>query len=109
MIDPLDKPPSLIKTIQRIQDSIYSFLKEDSKMVWKGCGVSLVDIIENCFPDKNQPVNGQQSVAMFIVEPLLGFLKGGFNTMMQQGASFCIMHILEHFIANNYHDMIEEV
>lgn len=59
MLDPIDKPPSLVKTVQRIQDSIYSFLKEDSKMVWKGCSVSLVDILESCFPDKTQPVNGQ--------------------------------------------------
>jgi hypothetical protein len=39
--DPLDKPPSLAKTVQRIQEAIYTFFKENSKLVWKGCAISL--------------------------------------------------------------------
>jgi len=39
--DPLDKPPSLAKTVQRIQEAIYTFFKENSKLVWRGCAISL--------------------------------------------------------------------
>lgn len=52
LIDPLDNPPSLIKTIKKIQDSVFSFLQENYKMVWKGCGMCLVDLIDSCFPDR---------------------------------------------------------
>jgi hypothetical protein len=49
--DPLDKPPSLVKTLQRIQDVIYTFFKENSKLVWRGCAISLEEIFKNCFTD----------------------------------------------------------
>ncbi|CDW90985.1 UNKNOWN [Stylonychia lemnae] len=107
--DPLDKPPSVVKSVIRIQDAIYAFFKENSKVVWKGCAVSLTDIFDNCFPDKTQPVQGQQSLTSFILEPLLNFHKGGNNTMMQQGASFCIMHFIEHLITQNQGDLLEQV
>ena len=54
--DPLDKPPSLVRSVLRIQEAVYTFFKENSKIVWRGCGVSLADTIDNCFPDKTQPV-----------------------------------------------------
>ena len=57
--DPLDKPMSLIKSIKRILDSVYLFLKENSDLVWKGCALTMTEIIENCFPDKGyDPVLG---------------------------------------------------
>lgn len=39
--DPMDKPPSILKTVQRMNDAIYSFFKENSKLVWRGCAISL--------------------------------------------------------------------
>jgi hypothetical protein len=69
--DPMDKPPSLIKTIQRIQDTIYSFLKENSKLVWRGCALSLQEILESCFLDRTAPVLTYQTAANFIFDPLL--------------------------------------
>jgi hypothetical protein len=54
--DPMDKPPSMIKTIQRIQETIHSFLKENSKLVWRGSALSLQEILESCFVDKTEPV-----------------------------------------------------
>jgi hypothetical protein len=79
--DPLDKPPSLIKTIQRIQDTIYTFFKENSKLVWRGCAISLQEIFESCFPDRNAPVLGYQTAANFIFDPLLGLLTAGTNKL----------------------------
>jgi hypothetical protein len=39
--DPLDKPPDVVKTVRRIQDTIYSFFKANHRLVWRGCSVSL--------------------------------------------------------------------
>jgi hypothetical protein len=70
--DPLDKPPTLVKTVLRIQESIYTFFKEKSKLVWRGCGLSLAEILDNCFPDRT--TNGYESVSNIFVDPLLKFL-----------------------------------
>ena len=43
--DPIDRPPSLVKTVTRITDSLISFLSEDSPVVWKGCALSLWEIL----------------------------------------------------------------
>eukprot|EP00347_Sterkiella_histriomuscorum_P007209 403349842 len=107
LIDPLH--PTLIRTVIKIQEAIYSFFKENSKIVWKGCAVSLADIIDNCFPDKNILINGNQSLMSFIFDPLMNYHKGGHNTMMQQGASFCIMHLIEHFQTQGCLDFLEQI
>ena len=79
--DPLDRPPSLPKTIQRIQESIYTFFKSNSRLVWRGCAISLQEIFENCFIDRAAAVLGYQSAANFIFDPLLTLLTGGSNTI----------------------------
>jgi hypothetical protein len=78
-MDPLDKPISLEKTLIRIQESIYSFFKTNSRLVWRGCAISLQEIFENCFIEKNEPVLSYRSAANFIFEPLLNLLTGGNN------------------------------
>jgi len=98
MQDPLDKPPSLPKTIQRIQETIYSFFKANSRLVWRGCAISLQEIFENCFPVKSAPVLGYQSAAHFIFDPLLSMLTAGTNPVQMQGASFCIKYLIEYFL-----------
>ncbi len=52
MIDELDRQPCIEKTIIRINDTILSFLAHNSPIVWKGCGLSIVEIMENCIEDK---------------------------------------------------------
>lgn len=46
-----DKQPSLIKTVAKIQECIYSFFKANNKLVWRGCAMSLADMFDNCFPE----------------------------------------------------------
>ena len=71
LLDPLDKPPSLIKTINRILETIFTFFKETSEIVWGGCGISILEIIENCYPDRTNP--GPEAIANIFIEPLLKF------------------------------------
>jgi hypothetical protein len=42
LLDPLDKPPNLIKTVVRIVEEITTYLKENSSMIHNACAHSLV-------------------------------------------------------------------
>lgn len=42
LLDPLDKPPNLIKTIVRMVEELTTYLKENSSMIHKACAHSLV-------------------------------------------------------------------
>jgi len=42
LLDPLDKPPNLIKTIVWMVDELTTYLKENSSMIHKACAHSLV-------------------------------------------------------------------
>lgn len=79
LMDPLDK--SLIKTVQRIQDVLYTFFKENSKLVWRACAISLQEILENCFPSPTAIVSEDKTPVHLIFDPLLGFLTSGNNPM----------------------------
>jgi hypothetical protein len=75
LLDPTDKPPSLVKTILKIQDAIFTFFKEGNKLVYRACGLSMAEILDNCFPDRSEnPGNGYSTVANLIFDPLLKFL-----------------------------------
>jgi len=47
--DPLDRPPSLSKTVARIMDSLSSLFRESSKLVYKACAMAMSEIIDNCY------------------------------------------------------------
>ena len=80
LLDPTSgKPPNLMKTIQKMQETIYTFFKESSEHVWAGCGMSLIEIIENCFPDPRDP--GPAGIVQAFIEPLIKFHTGGYNTI----------------------------
>jgi len=65
----------------------------------------LAEILDNCFPDRT--TDGLESVANMFIEPLLKFLRGGFDRMQQKGASYCIKHLIENFIEKEYTDLID--
>ena len=84
-----------------------SFLSENSALVWKGCGLSLVEIIENCISDKLNFVYNNKLLGLFLIEPLLQLTQSGVDPIKQEGSIFCILYILEHFIQNEYFDLLD--
>ena len=78
MLDPLDKPPNLLKTIVRVCENIHSFLKENSTVIHVACANSLVDILENCFSPNN---NDKMTLSLIFYEPLAAVINGGFDQM----------------------------
>lgn len=77
MLDPLDKPPNLLKTVVRVCENIHSFLKENSSLIHLACANSLVDIFDNCFPSKEDKL----SLSLIFYEPLASIINGGFDKM----------------------------
>jgi len=77
MLDPLDRPPNLLKTIVRMCESIHSFLKENSSLIHNACANSLIDIFENCFPSKEDKL----TLSLIFYEPLVAVINGGFDKL----------------------------
>lgn len=72
LLDPVDKIPSVTKTVNRMLEIIFTFLKERSQHVLDGCARTLVIIFENCYPDKADP--GPDGIVNIFVTPLLKLL-----------------------------------
>ena len=77
LLDPLDKPPNLLKTVVRICENIHSFLKENSTLIHLACANSLVEILDNCFLQKEDKL----SLSLIFYEPLAAVINGGYDKM----------------------------
>ena len=79
MLDPLDKPPNLLKTIVRVCENIHNYLKENSSVIHSACASSLIDVLDNCFPSKSDKL----TLSLIFFEPLAAIINGGFDKMGQ--------------------------
>jgi len=89
-IDPIDKPPSLHKTLARVIDSILSHLKNNSTSVHIACSSALIEIYENCFMKEN--------IEMFnylIYEPLEKIIFSGADRLAQVASCLVILKFSE--------------
>lgn len=75
LLDPLDKPPSLLKTVVRVCENIHSFLKEPSTLIQIACANSLMDILDNCFSSKEDKL----SLSLIFYEPMAVVINGGLD------------------------------
>jgi hypothetical protein len=75
MLDPLDKPPNLMKTVVRVCESIHSYMKESSPGIHQAIANSLVDILEHCFSSKEDKL----SLSLIFYEPMAVLLNGGLD------------------------------
>lgn len=66
LLDPLDRPPNLIKSIMRICDEVTIYLKENSSVIHKACGLTWVQLFEQCMPNKEE----KQHVSLIFYQPL---------------------------------------
>ena len=90
MLDPLDKPPNLIKTVVRVCENIHGFIREASPLIHLACANSLVDVLDNCFPSKEDKL----SLSLIFYEPMAVVINGGLDILGQMGAATCLMKLL---------------
>lgn len=77
MLDPLDRPPNLLKTVVRVCEHIHTFLKENSGLIHMACANSLIEILDNCFVNKEDKL----SLSLIFYEPLAAVINGGYDKM----------------------------
>ena len=93
LCDPLDKEPSLVKTIIRVCEMIHKYLQENSTIVHHACAHSLLQIYQNCMSK-----DSTQTICLIFYEPLACVIIGGADKMAKMAASHCILQfILAHF------------
>ena len=96
LMDPIDNPPNVIKTINRILGHLRQFyLGSNSYMVHKSSSRSMCDIYDNCMPKDNV-----KSIYMIFFEPLFEILSNGTEKSTQEGAAICLMDFIYHLGEN---------
>ena len=97
LMDPLDKPPNIVKTINRILTHIRNFyLKENSFVVHKACSHSMMEIYENCMPKDNM-----KGINLLFIEPLFNLIISGNGKYVQEGAAVCLADFIYHLGKDN--------
>ena len=96
LMDPIDNPPNIIKTINRMLGHLRQFyLGSNSYMVHKSISRSMCDIYDNCMPKDNV-----KSIYMIFFEPLFEILSNGTEKSTQEGAAICLMDFIYHLGEN---------
>ena len=96
LMDPIDNPPNIIKTINRILSHIRQYyLSANSYMVHKSSSRSICDIYDNCMPKDNI-----KTIYMIFFEPLFEILSSGTDKSIQEGAAICLMDFIYHLGEN---------
>jgi hypothetical protein len=103
LLDPLDKPPNVIKTVVRICENIHGFLKEASPLIHLACANSLVDILDNCFYSKEDKL----SLSLIFYEPMAVVINGGLDILGQMGAATCIIKLFEYLIKSKQEMLLD--
>ena len=90
LLDTIDNPPNVIKTINRILKVIREkYLNENSYIVHKAASHSIIDIYKNCMPKDN--IN---NVFVIFFEPLFNILSTGIDKIIQNGAGICLSDLI---------------
>ena len=96
LMDPIDNPPNIIKTINRILSHLRQYyLISNSYMVHKSSSRAICDIYDNCMPKDNI-----KSIYMIFFEPFFEILSSGTGKSTQEGAAICLMDFIYHLGEN---------
>ena len=101
LIDPLEQPPSLIKTVIKIWEEIYSYLKKNVNLVEEACSKSLIEIFKHCILEKDD----KQLITAIFYKPLAGFIASGGDRIAQAKASYILNKFMSYLIEEDYFDL----
>ena len=91
LYDPIDNPPNLIKTINRMLSQLRnSYLNEQSYIVHKACSHSYSELLI-----QSMPKDDMRSIIVIFFEPLLGLIATGSSRHIQDGAAICLCDLIE--------------
>ena len=91
LYDSFDKPPNLIKTINRMLNQIRSKYLEDSNYsIHKACAFSYCEILINSMPKEDIPL-----IIIVFFDPIINLISTGCNKNTQEGSAIILCDLIE--------------
>lgn len=87
LIDPIDKPPSLLKTAFRVVELIHSYFNDTAVTVQQACARALIDLYSCCL--KNQPIDSKLSLVFLPLTCKVLELYSDFDDRTRQDVAKC--------------------
>ena len=94
LYDPLDKPPNLIKTIERLLTQLKDGYLLSNNQIQNAVAESYIKILIYSMPKEDISL-----IFLVFFEPLINIINSGVNILIQQGAALVIYKLIE-FISN---------
>lgn len=91
LLDPLDHPPNLLKTIQRIINQIKTlYLNDTSNIIHRACAHSLCELLIRSMPKDNKDL-----IINTFFDPFINLISSGSAKQIQDGAAVCISELID--------------
>ena len=101
LYDPLDKPPNLIKTIERLLTQLKDGYLLSNNQIQNAVAESYIKILIYSMPKDDITL-----IFLVFFEPLINIINSGVNILIQQGAALVIYKLIE-FISNKNEIFLE--
>ena len=101
LYDPLDKPPNLIKTIERLLTQLKDGYLLSNNQIQNAVADSYIKILIYSMPKDDITL-----IFLVFFEPLISIINSGVNILIQQGAALVIYKLIE-FISNKNEIFLE--
>ena len=104
MIDPLDKVPSLEKTVFRVTELLTKFFKDEHQNVTLACQRAWVELYLTCLNDEQCEIKKR-----LVYDQLEAIINGGADRVSQTTAFFVLDGILEASMNKEDHVFFKEI
>lgn len=100
LVDPIDKPPSCLKTSFRIVEILHKYFSDTTNTVQQACSRVLIDLGRYVLGAENPDMGSVDSESMINVlfVPLASILKSGVDKASQSTAAVCINEMVQYWM-----------
>ena len=92
LLDPIDNPPSLIHSINRIVSQIRNkHMKSNNYAILKSCSYSILQILDHCMPK-----NDINNLNKIFIEPFINDINNAFHIYVKNGCCIYINDLVYH-------------
>ena len=103
LYDPIDKPPNLIKTIERILNQLKDGYLLSNTQIQNAVADSYIKILIYSMPKDDISL-----IYIVFFEPLINIINSGDNIIIQQGAALVIFKLIEFISKKNYEIFLDK-
>ena len=103
LYDPIDKPPNLIKTIERLLNQLKDGYLLSNTQIQNAVADSYIKILIYSMPKDDISL-----IYIVFFEPLINIINSGDNIIIQQGAALVIFKLIEFISKKNYEIFLDK-